>query len=168
MKQSRRNPFAYWCAALLGALNGFLFGYLCELANRIRFNSFLRELERIADEGGPIVDVWYPWVWWTLPITFLGIFAIACLFIYWLRFNRSLSIVRLWQEIGFVSVMLFLFPMVLYYRWAGWTFGFTFVGEVLFLLGLAFALNSIFGGILQILSNHFVRSPKNLFPKDAG
>ncbi len=58
--------------------------------------------------------------------------------------------------------------MALYYRWAGWTFGFAFVEEVLFLLGLALALNSIFGGILQILSNHFVRSPKKLFPKDAG
>ena len=150
MKQNMKNALAYGRAAILGALNGFIFGYLCELAYRVKFNAFMRELGRIADEAGPIVDVWYPWDWWMLPGFFVSIFAIVSLFMHWTRSKRALSKARLWQEIGLISVAVSLLPILVYHYYRVSVFS---VGTVLFLFGLAIVLNSLFGGFLQIASD---------------
>jgi hypothetical protein len=165
MKQNMKNPLAYGSAALLGGLNGFIFGYFCELAYRIKFNAFMRELGKIADEGGPIVDVWYPWDWWTLPCFFMLIFAIVSLFMHWTRSKRVLLKARLWQEIGFISVAISLLPIVVYHYYRVSVFS---VGTVLFLFGLAIVLNSLFGGFLQIASDYRARRKKSFMHRGAG
>jgi hypothetical protein len=65
------NPSAYWRSSILGAISGFLFGSLCEIANRIHFEFQLREVEKIAADGGPIIDNVYVLRWWMLPCFFM-------------------------------------------------------------------------------------------------
>jgi hypothetical protein len=75
----------------LGAISGFIFGGLCEIANRIRFEFQLREVERIAARGGPIIDMAYALRWWVLPCFFMLVFAALSPFVHWLRSKHSLS-----------------------------------------------------------------------------
>jgi len=157
-----KNLFAYLRAIGLGAMNGFIFGSICEIVYQIRFRFVLRELDRIAAEGGPNIDVWYPWHLWTLPGFFMLVFAIVSLFMHWLRSKRALSRTRLWQEIGLLSVVVSLLPI--YYYWSS-VFS---IGAVLFLFGLAFVLNSIFGGFLEMVSNNQARRKRPFLHKGAG
>ena len=159
-----KNLFTYLRATGLGAVNGFIFGSFSEIAYQIRFRFTLRELDRIAVEGGPIIDVMYPWHWWTLPFFFMLVFAIVSPFMHWLRSKRALSRMRLWQGIGLMSVVLSLPILVYYYYWSG----FFSAGAVLFLFGLAFVLNSIFGGFLQMVSNYSARRKESFVHRGAG
>src|ERR1044072_1931188 len=111
-----KTPFAYWRASVLGAVDGFIFGGLCEIANRIHFEFQVREAARLAAEGGPIIDMAYILRWWVTPCFFLLVFAIVSLVVHWLRANRALSVTRLWQEIGFVAVSACVLPTLAY----GW------------------------------------------------
>jgi hypothetical protein len=157
-----KTPFAYWRASVLGAVDGFIFGGLCEIANRIHFEFQVREAARLAAEGGPIIDMAYILRWWVTPCFFLLVFAIVSLVVHWLRANRALSVTRLWQEIGFVAVSACVLPTLAY----GWSRGLPFtsaiVGTSIFLFGLAFALNFIFGAFLQMVANYHARR-KDIF-----
>jgi hypothetical protein len=159
-----KNPFTYWHAVVLGAVDGFIFGGCCEIANRIQFEFRLRELERIAAEGGPIIDIAYVLRWWMLPCFFLLVFAVVSLFVHWLRSSRSLSITRLWQEVGFVAVAACVLPTLIY----GWLndlpFNSEIIGTSFFLFGLASVLNFMFGAFLQMVANYHARRRENLLP----
>jgi len=159
-----KNRFVYSRAVGVGVVNGFIFGLLCEIANRRYFEFQLRKL----NEGGCCVDGMYPWSWWILPCFFLLVFAITSLFVHWLRSNRTVSITRLWQEIGFGSVIAWLLLMLIYNGLNGQQFFSSLIVKGLFLFGLAFIFNAILGRLLEKLSNNNMHRKENSIPKNAG
>ena len=158
------NPLAYWRGSVLGAVNGFIFGGLCEIANRIYFDFQLRELERIAAKGGPIIDIAYVLRWWMLPCFFMLVFAVVSLFMHWLRSNRSLSILRLWVEVGLVAVAACVMPTLIYGLLNGLPFTGEIIGTSVFLFGLAFVLNFLFGAFLRMVINYNARRKEISLP----
>ena len=161
-----KKPFAYLQTIGLGAVNGFIFGIFTQIAYAIRFRLWLREIDRIAAEtGASIDDFGYPWTWWMIAFFFMFVFAVVSPFMHWLRSKSALSRMRLWQEIGIISVIVSLPPVILYLYY--WSSAYPVV-EALFLLGMAFVINSIFGGFLQMVSNSHVRRKKSFRYRGAG
>jgi hypothetical protein len=141
-------------AVLLAAIDGFIFGSLCEIANRIYFQFQLREVEAIAARGGPIIDIAYGLKWWALPVMFLLVFAPVSLLVHWLHFRRHVSALRLWQEIGLVSVGITVASMSIYGLLKGLPFTGEILGTFLFLLLLVIILNFFFSAVVRLSRLH--------------
>jgi hypothetical protein len=143
-----------WQGGLLGAIEGFIFGGMCEVANRIYFEYRLRELQRIADAGGPIMDMSYLLRWWMLPCFFAILFAIVSYFIHRVRAKSSVSLLRLWLEIGFTAVSACFIPAYLY----EWLDESQLTSETIaagfVLLGFVVVLSQIFVGLLKIAGSY--------------
>ena len=144
----------YSLAMLLGAIDGFIFGCFCEIPNRIWFQFQLREVEAIAARGGPTIDIAYMLNWWALPVIFLLVFAPISIFVHWLRHSRSISALRLWQEIGLLAVALTVATMSVYGLLKGLPFNGEILGTFLFLFLLVIILNVFFSMLVKITRLH--------------
>jgi hypothetical protein len=157
-------------ASTLGAINGLLLGSMAELSRQV-YNG-QRELERLAANGGSIIDVSDPIK--DMPIVVLVssvvFFTIASLLVHRYLANRLKTPILIWQIVGVVAVIgaclmtlviaLIDAPVTHQTFWdiispayKGW----------LFILGIVAVFNLIYGTIIQISLKHYLNNKKTLF-----
>ena len=143
----------YSLAVLLGAIDGFLFGSICYIADRIDFEFQVRQVAAIEARSGNIIDLIYLTKWWMFPLRFLLLFTIVSALLHWLH-HRRVSALRLWQEIGLLSVAIAVVLMSIFGLFNDWVFNSDLFATYLFLFVTVVILNLFFAAVLHVAQLH--------------
>jgi hypothetical protein len=151
----KKNLISYWQAILLGAIYGFMFGGVAEIAREMRIEYEERQLMRLSTEQGmPNICLVDTLRWNAIPCLFMFTFAVVSFLVHRFWINRPPSLTRLWQIIGLMAVALFLVPTMAWDWWQGRIFTSEFQQTAIFLLLAALLLGPLYGVSLQLVAKY--------------